>query len=286
MKIQSLPVVALALLVLAETHLTSQQLILRERMNDAPTPGILDGLADNSTPRPIFEPDPAAPAVPNPWVLDSTTGARYRAGEILVKFREGAGSSARLFALRQADTDSVLRALPERWELVQLRDQRGIETALDSLQHDPAVEDVSPNYRVNAFQRRPNDEFYRFQWNFDALLLPQAWEINEGASSNVTVAVIDTGLNFLTDTFTFFSPFGQIPVRFAAVPDLVTSTNIVKPFDFVYRDAFPLDLGGHGTHVAGTIAQTTDNNQGVAGIAYRVRLMPLKGLFTDLSTAI
>ena len=39
-----------------------------------------------------------------------------------------------------------------------------------------------------------------------------------------------------------------------------------------------MDLGGHGTHVAGTIAQTTNNNQGVAGVAYNVRLMPLKVL--------
>jgi len=60
------------------------------------------------------------------------------------------------------------------------------------------------------------------------------------------------------------------------VPDLVTDGRIQGAFDFVYDDEFPVDLGGHGTHVAGTIAQLTNNNIGVAGVAYNVKLMPLK----------
>jgi serine protease len=67
-------------------------------------------------------------------------------------------------------------------------------------------------------------------------------------------------------------------VRFAKVPDLVDDGRIVKPYDFVYDDQTPLDLGGHGTHVAGTIAQQTGNGIGVAGVAYNVKLMPLKVL--------
>jgi serine protease len=75
----------------------------------------------------------------------------------------------------------------------------------------------------------------------------------------------------------FSSPFvGDIAIRFAAVPDLVTDDRIVSAYDFIYDDAFPVDLGGHGTHVAGTIAQQTNNNIGVAGVAYNVKLMPLK----------
>jgi serine protease len=152
----------------------------------------------------------------------------------------------------------------------------GEHDALRTLRREFGVETASLNYRLEASQRPANDEFYAVQWNFDLLEVPAAWEINSGASSSVIVAVIDTGLNTVSDVVTFFSPVGQIAVRFAAVPDLVTASNIVQPYDFVYRDAFPLDLGGHGTHVAGTIAQATNNNIGAAGIAYSVRLMPLK----------
>ena len=107
--------------------------------------------------------------------------------------------------------------------------------------------------------------------------MPGAWEINPGAQNTVVVAVIDTGLNTTTDTFVFDSPIvGQIPVRFAQVLDLVTDSRIVSPYDFVYEDEFPVDLGGHGTHVAGTVGQQTNNNVGVAGVAYNVNLMPLK----------
>ena len=138
------------------------------------------------------------------------------------------------------------------------------------------------NYRVTTQQARPNDEDYRLQWNFDAINMPSAWQINPGARNDVTVAVVDTGLNTVNDTLVYSNPFvGQVPVRFSMVPDLVTDARITNAFDFVYDDDVPVDVDGHGTHVAGTIAQQTNNNIGVAGIAYNVKLMPLKVLSDD-----
>ena len=49
-----------------------------------------------------------------------------------------------------------------------------------------------------------------------------------------------------------------------------------SPRDFIWNDELPVDLDGHGTHVAGTIGQLTNNNNGTAGMAYNVRLMPVK----------
>jgi serine protease len=94
--------------------------------------------------------------------------------------------------------------------------------------------------------------------------------------------VIDTGLNTVNDTIVFFSPLvGQVPAVFSAVPDLVTAGRITSPRDFIFDDDLPVDLEGHGTHVAGTIAQLTNNNIGVAGVAFNVKLMPLKVLSGD-----
>jgi serine protease len=64
---------------------------------------------------------------------------------------------------------------------------------------------------------------------------------------------------------------------FRRAPDLRRST-FVHPWDFVDHDSHPNDRYGHGTHVTGTIAEATDNGVAVAGIAYGVKIMPLKVL--------
>ena len=79
------------------------------------------------------------------------------------------------------------------------------------------------------------------------------------------VAVIDSGVAY------------ENRGRYKRAPDLRRST-FVKPWDFVDRDRHPNDQYGHGTHVAGTIAQTTNNGVATAGIAYNAKIMPLRVL--------
>ena len=119
--------------------------------------------------------------------------------------------------------------------------------------------------------------------------MERAWDINSGSTSSVIVAVIDSGVAFSTqtiqvDTVAFriggrlFPSLGRISVPFAAAPDLEGVDRFVAPWDFVWSDDNPVDMDGHGTHVAGTIGQSTDNRLGAAGMAFNVRLMPLKVL--------
>jgi serine protease len=63
-----------------------------------------------------------------------------------------------------------------------------------------------------------------------------------------------------------------IDTGISQVPDL-KDTKFVKGYDFVNDKIDASDDAGHGTHVAGTIAQSTNNNYGVAGIAYEASLM-------------
>ncbi|WNZ44922.1 DUF5942 domain-containing protein [Leptolyngbya boryana CZ1] len=128
---------------------------------------------------------------------------------------------------------------------------------------------VGSTSEPNASQA-PNDPMYSKQWNMHNIGIEQAWIETKGRG--VTVAVIDTGVS--------------------KVPDL-EKTNFVKGFDFVNDQENAADDNGHGTHVAGTIAQSTNNNFGVAGIAYEANIMPLKvlssfggGTVADIAEAI
>jgi serine protease len=128
---------------------------------------------------------------------------------------------------------------------------------------------IEPNYIYEA-SFVPNDPLYSKQWNLRNINIESAWESSKG--KGITVAVIDTGIT--------------------AVDDLV-NTKFVKGYDFVNDREQALDDSGHGTHVAGTIAQSTNNQFGVAGIAYEANLMPLKvlaswggGTVADIAEAI
>ena len=70
-------------------------------------------------------------------------------------------------------------------------------------------------------------------------------------------------------------------MTFAAAPDLTGTGRFVSPRDFIWDNDSPLDLDGHGTHVSGTVGQLTNNNVGVAGVAFNVRIMPVKCISSD-----
>jgi len=101
----------------------------------------------------------------------------------------------------------------------------------------------------------PNDACYKYQWHLRQLGMPDAWK--RGNGKGVIVAVIDTGVSKVAD---------------------LTDTKFVPGFNFLSNNDNAADDHGHGTHVAGTIAQSTNNKVGVAGVAYGATIMPLKVL--------
>ncbi|QED26316.1 peptidase S8 [Microvenator marinus] len=134
----------------------------------------------------------------------------------------------------------------------------------DCLSSNSILEGVEENIEYQTFGA-PNDPLYQFQWNFKQVNAESAWKMATG--KGVVVAVIDTGVAAEDDK----------AKNIIAAKDLA-DTAFVKGYDFVDKDDFAWDGHGHGTHVAGTIAQSTNNKYGVAGLAYNSKIMPLRVL--------
>ncbi|WP_037671694.1 S8 family serine peptidase [Streptomyces griseus] len=150
---------------------------------------------------------------------------------------------------------------------------------------DPQVAYVVPD-RLNQPKADPNDTEYAKQWDLwettAGMNVPGAWSTSTGAG--VTVAVIDTG----------YVTHSDLAANIVGGYDFISDTAVSVDGDG--RDSNPADPGDwynanecgsgipasnsswHGTHVAGTIAAATNNNKGVAGIAYGAKISPLRVL--------
>jgi serine protease len=156
-----------------------------------------------------------------------------------------------------------------------------VPQAVDRLNADPSVVAARPDF-VATGSALPNDPGMKGvkggwasdQWNFVSLTaginVLGAWanfgNLGVKPGAGVTVAVLDSGVAYRSKG-----------AHFAPSPDLAKST-FVKGKDFVDGDSAPLDENGHGTHVASTIAEETNNKVGETGIAYGAKIMPVRVL--------
>ncbi|MCG8416777.1 MAG: S8 family peptidase [Proteobacteria bacterium] len=134
-----------------------------------------------------------------------------------------------------------------------------------------APADASRINSDNQWEGYPNDPKYKYQWHMRQIGMPEAWKLADG--KGVVVAVIDTGVAY------------EGHGNFHLVPDL-DGVEFVHPYNFVRNNEHANDDHGHGTHVAGTIAQVTHNGIGVAGVARNVSIMPLKVLSANGSGSV
>jgi serine protease len=260
----------------------------KQMVQEAALPPMDRGLRDQEPPRAARTYDSAS------RMRADRTGANlsYVRGSLIVKFKPGTARSVVSSATNQVA--GVLIADRSSWadfDIVDIPIDTDVEAAAETLRARPDVEYAQPRY-LNHAMARPNDPLYTNQWNFPALDMERAWDIQPGATSDIIVAVLDSGVAFRSGTLRYTSRFpfrvtnngplypalGTVDVPFAAAPELGASgsTRFVAPRDFIWEDELPVDLDSHGTHVTGTLGQLTNNGIGVAGMAYNVRIMPVK----------
>lgn len=240
--------------------------------------------------------------------------AEFVPGEVLIKPRPNpkSGRKEDPVTLGQRHGLTHMRSLPPEVELFQLdaaflerqkakrlekgkpaKDEGGLLKLLTldmvrRLRLDPEVEYAEPNY-IRRPCLVPNDVYFGYQWHYDLIGLPEAWDVTAGLDS-VIVAVLDTGVLRLHP---------DLEGRLVEGYDFISSPSVANDGDGMDPD--PEDPGDdpqgnsssfHGTHVAGTIGASTNNATGVAGATWFGKIMPLRvlgvggGTDADISQAI
>jgi serine protease len=197
----------------------------------------------------------------------------YVKGEILVKFE------ADVFEQEISDLTNTLKSAVlsgHRGGVKRLSVPAGKteQEFVSLLQSDPRVEYAELNTICHAFMT-PNDPYYSYQWHFPKIKCSSAWDVSTG--SGVVVAVLDCGIayeNYAIPSYELSMVQSGV-TSYMRAPDLA-GTSFTAGYDFINNDSHPNDNNGHGTHVAGTIAQTTNDGYGVAGVAFNCTLMPVK----------
>jgi subtilisin family serine protease len=172
--------------------------------------------------------------------------------------------------------------------------EQEFQAAIASLKNDAGFEFVEPD-KITTSQMIPNDPYFSSygswgQYFYDLygirnIECTAAWDQTLG--NGITVAVVDSGVDRTHSDITanIWTNVDEIP------GDGIDNDNNGKTDDtwgwnFIYDNNDPVDDNGHGTHVAGTIAATGNNNMGVIGVAPESKIMVIKtsnslGISTD-----
>jgi subtilisin family serine protease len=240
-------------------------------------------------------------SLPLPARAGPDLGGSYVPGEVLVQFKPAATSQARRAALSVQGHGLIANLEQPGWAQVRVSPGQSVVEAIAAYRSDPSVEFAQPNYRYYATMA-PVDKHYGTLWGLknsaqkidgtltepaDSPIYPtsnagtagqdvsaeKAWDYITDCSS-VLVAVVDTGVNYdhedLKDNMWKESGLPKPGKNFVAGQDVNE----------------PMDLEGHGTHVAGTIGAVGNNDIGTTGVCWKVQIMAVKVLGVNGGTTV
>ncbi len=210
---------------------------------------------------------------------------RYAPDQVLVKFNPMLSDTHIKTTINAYQAKTIKKMRRSNIYQLQIPKDLTVEEMLWALERNPDVEYACPNTIVYITAvRSPNDTFFDYQYalrntgqdigipgsphgkNKADIKALEAWEETKG-SKDIIIAVIDTGIDF-------------------GHPDLKNKLDLEDKllsngYDFANDDEDPTDDQGHGTFIAGIAAAHTDNNEGVAGVAWDCKILPIKAISED-----
>lgn len=214
--------------------------------------------------------------------LHTSDGPTKMAGEILVQFKPGTKGSDIAALHARHGASEIASSRFSGVKRLKISPRKTIDEMVAIYQRNPNVDYAEPNFIAHA-QAPPNDPLYNpYQWHFDnieygGIEMEAAWDTSSG-HPDIIVAVLDSGVAYEDyDQYVAINKRRGYWINYLQAPDLA-QTNFVAGYDFINDDSHANDDEGHGTHVTGTIAQSSNNYLGTAGIAFNTSIMPVKVL--------
>ncbi len=202
---------------------------------------------------------------------------RYASGEILVKFKSSLSENEVANLIEAYQSIKIKKIENLNVYKIQIPKKHSVDEMVYAFNRNPDVEYAEPNYIVHI-TATPNDLLFREQYALHNtgqdigvpgtptgtpradIKAPEGWEETKGTDATV-IAILDTGIDLVH-------------------PDLQNKV-VSGGRDFINDDFDATDDHWHGTHVAGIAAAETNNNEGIAGVAWNCRLLPVKVLDED-----
>jgi serine protease len=223
--------------------------------------------------------------------LVQSPGGGYAPDSVLVRFKANAAASdkARARGLVNAQSHRSFQSVPGL-EALKLSGRESVADVLARLSRLPFVAYAEPDYLV---QKATNDQFYSLLYAIDNTGQPianvngtpdadmdvlEAWTVQTG-NPELVIAVIDEGVRYDHPDLAanMWTNTGEIPGN-GIDDDGNGFTDDVYGYDFYDFDGDPMDEGGHGTHVAGTICAEGNNGIGIVGVVQQCKIMALRFL--------
>ncbi len=216
--------------------------------------------------------------------------AEFVAGELLVKFKPNTPDTAIQQLNSQVGATAKRRfRLDPDLHLLKLGPFTDVAQARAFYEKSQHVLFAEPNFIVRA-RAVPNDPSFNNQWGLhntgqtggkvDADIDgPEAWDIETGASRQIVIASIDTGVDLTHPDIVDNLWVNTDEIANNGIDDDSNGfIDDINGWNFVADNNNPDDDNGHGSHTAGTIAATGNNGQGVTGVMWRAKIMALKFL--------
>ncbi|MBD3386890.1 S8 family serine peptidase [candidate division KSB1 bacterium] len=224
------------------------------------------------------------------WGLIATTVSYCQSpndqkyNQIIIKFKENL-SQKTISSLSSQLNPSTIKPLPlinaQLWNIAS-----PVEEAINYLQSRGHIEYAEPDYILSLYNIYPKDPSFEKLWGLhnwgqntgteDADIdAPEAWEITTG-NKEILIGVIDTGIDYNHRDLEANIWYNPDEIIDGIDNDKNGYIDDIRGWDFANNDNIPFDDRGHGTHCAGIMGAVGNNDIGVTGLAWNVKLMALK----------